>query len=228
MLKPPVVDYRKLRPNNINSPEFRHLKLLIFWPLFGLAFAFVEFDIMHRTYQVMHCALDDAIPFCEFFLIPYMFWFVYLIFPIVYTLLYDIDAFERMTKYTIITYCVTMLIYFIYPTCQELRPTEFARSNIFVTIVKHFYNFDTNTNVNPSLHVVGAVVSMVGMLHTEALSRTAAMRVGHVASAVLIIASTVFMKQHSVLDIPPALFICLAAYPIVYGKKARRADVRLA
>lgn len=24
-----------------------------------------------------HCALDDVIPFCEYFLIPYLFWFAF-------------------------------------------------------------------------------------------------------------------------------------------------------
>lgn len=221
IMKKPMVDYRRLRPGNINSPEFRHLKLLLFWPLFGIAFSFVEHDVIPRTYQAVHCALDDAIPFNELFLIPYLFWFVYLIFPIVYTLFYDIDAFERMTKYTILTYTTVMVIYLIYPTCQNLRPARFERNNILVTVVKHFYSFDTNTNVNPSLHVVGAIVAMVGMMHTESLARLPMFKAFNVVAAVLIIVSTVFMKQHSALDIPPALAICVMAYPIVYGRRPK-------
>lgn len=27
----------------------------------------------------MHCPLDDRIPFCELFLIPYLFWFIFLV-----------------------------------------------------------------------------------------------------------------------------------------------------
>ena len=37
MLKPEV-DYRRLRPSNLRSPEFSHLLYLLFWPAFGLAF----------------------------------------------------------------------------------------------------------------------------------------------------------------------------------------------
>ena len=30
-LRPPVVDYRKLRPSNLNSPQYRHVWLLLYW-----------------------------------------------------------------------------------------------------------------------------------------------------------------------------------------------------
>ena len=36
------VDYRKFRLKYLNTPEFSHVKLLLFWPVFGLLFAFVE------------------------------------------------------------------------------------------------------------------------------------------------------------------------------------------
>lgn len=48
-----------------------------------------------------------------------------------------------------------MLIYLVFPTCQDLRPTQFARDNILTRFVAWFYNFDTNTNVCPSIHVLG-------------------------------------------------------------------------
>ena len=36
------MDYRNFRLSKINTDEFRHVKLLIFWPLFGMMFSFVE------------------------------------------------------------------------------------------------------------------------------------------------------------------------------------------
>lgn len=142
-------DFRRFRFSKLNTDEFRHLKLLIFWPIFGLFFTFVErfYNVGH--YYSMHCPLDDMIPFCEWFLIPYLFWFVYLIGTIVYTFFFDVTAFKRMMYFIIITYTITMLIYLVFPTCQDLRPTQFARDNILTRFVAWFYNFDTNTNVCP-------------------------------------------------------------------------------
>ena len=78
MIKPSV-DYRQFRFSRLNTPEFSHVWLLLYWPLFGLGFSYVERFYPVAHYINMHCALDDLIPFNEWFLIPYMFWFVYLI-----------------------------------------------------------------------------------------------------------------------------------------------------
>jgi len=37
-----AVDYRRLRLHNLTSTEFRHLLLLLYWPLYGLLFMYVE------------------------------------------------------------------------------------------------------------------------------------------------------------------------------------------
>ena len=70
-------DYRKLRLSNITSPEFSHLLLLLFWPMWMILFQWLESrdDV---NYTVIECELDGMIPFCEYFLIPYLFWFVLL------------------------------------------------------------------------------------------------------------------------------------------------------
>lgn len=94
-MQAPVIDYRKLRLNNISTDEFKHLKMLLFWPMFGLLFLFVERFYQVDNYYPMYCKLDDLIPFCEWFLIPYLFWFVFLVGMHLYTLLYDIDTFNR-------------------------------------------------------------------------------------------------------------------------------------
>ena len=41
MIKPSV-DYRQFRFSRLNTPEFSHVWLLIYWPLFGLGFSYVE------------------------------------------------------------------------------------------------------------------------------------------------------------------------------------------
>lgn len=38
----PEVDYRQFRFKKMNTPEFSHVKLLLFWPFFGLMFMFLE------------------------------------------------------------------------------------------------------------------------------------------------------------------------------------------
>ena len=97
-------DYRQFRLRKLNTPEFSHIKLLLFWPVFGLAFLALERFRPHAAYHVMHCALDDAIPFSEWALIPYLLWFVYLIGALAYAFFQDVPAFRRMMRFVIVTY----------------------------------------------------------------------------------------------------------------------------
>ena len=214
---PPVVDLRQLRLGSLNTPPFRHLQLLLFWPLFGILFLYLERFYPVSEYYPMHCRLDDMIPFCEWFLFPYLFWFIYLIGMHVYTALYDPDAFRRLMRFIILTYGIATLIYFLWPTCQQLRPESFSRTNALTRFMAAFYAFDTNTNVCPSLHVVGAwAVSFTG-LHCPRLQKTS-WRIFFVLSGILITLSTVFVKQHSILDLSAALLLCFIAYPLCFLK----------
>ena len=208
-------DFRNFTWDKLNTEEYSHLKLLLYWPIYGLMFYFVERVYNPGGYIVMHCALDDAIPFCEYFLIPYLFWFVYLIGTLAYTLFLDRDGFRRMMWFIILTYSVTLLIYLLFPTCQHLRPQTFARDNPFTRFVAYFYRFDTNTNVCPSLHVIGSFAACFALWNTERFS-SKSWRAANVVCCVLICISTVFMKQHSVLDVAAALPLCLGGYVLCY------------
>ncbi len=210
--------YRPLRWSNLTSESYRHLILLLFWPIFGILFFFVERGSITSNFHIVHCALDDIIPFCEYFLIPYLFWFIFICGIMLYSLLFDIDAFKNFMYYTIITYSITMLIYFLYPTAQQLRPVYFERNNIFTYLLGIFYELDTSTNVCPSLHVIGSVAVMHAAWNSRHFS-TAAWRIVFLTATLLISISTVFLKQHSVIDVFAALPVCFLAYKAVYGEK---------
>ncbi|MBR1739079.1 MAG: phosphatase PAP2 family protein [Ruminococcus sp.] len=219
-LSPPVVDYRKLRPSNIGSDEFRHLKWIIFWPLFGFMFLFVE-RIYHPTvYHEIHCALDDVIPFNEFFLIPYFYWFVFLVGIHIYTLLYDTEAFVKLMKFVTVTFTLTIIFYLFYPTCQHLRPDSFKRDNPITRFIAEFYKFDTDTNVCPSLHVIGSLAAMFAGWHCKRL-RGAGWKIFFTFSALIISLSTMFLKQHSAVDVMAAFPISFAAYYFIFIRKGK-------
>lgn len=209
-----MIDYRKLRPNNINSPEFRHLWLLAFWPLYGIVFLLIERAISF-SYTPIEVPLDHMIPFCEYFVIPYYFWFILLAGMHIYTAFTDISAFKKLMYFVIITYTVTTIVYLIFPNMQELRPTDFQNDNILIDIMKFHYMIDTNTNVCPSLHVVGSFAVLFTSWHCERF-KTFWWQFGFFASAFFISLSTMFVKQHSAIDVIAGVALSLAVYPIAY------------
>ena len=204
----PSVDYRQFRLRKLNTPEFSHVWLLLFWPAFGLLFSYAERFYPVAHYFEMHCALDDLIPFNEWFLIPYLFWFVYLIGAVAYTFFFDVPGFR--------------IIYFLFPTCQMLRPEVFPRDNLLTRFIAGFYVFDTNTNVCPSLHVIGSLAAFFAFWYAPVFSAKK-WRIASAIAAFLICISTVFMKQHSVLDVLAALPLCAIAYYFAYRKPSKRA-----
>ncbi len=226
-----MIDYRKLRLNNISSPQFRHLFLLIYWPLFGIIFFLLE-RVLIMDYKPMESFIDAYIPFCELFVFPYLLWFLFLFFIHIYTLLFDIEAFKKLMYFIIISYSLSSLIFILFPNMQALRPTEFARDNFLVDFMKGFYEFDTNTNVCPSLHVVGSFAVLFASWNCKGLSSPLS-RIIFTILTILISISTVFLKQHSIIDIIVGVILVFAVLPfafvlpdVIAKKKKRLKSIR--
>ena len=91
--------------------RFGHLRLLLFWPLFSLTFYALEHLRPPVYYHPMRCALDAMIPFCRWFVIPYVFWFLFVAGMLAWTALRDVPAFRRMMKFIILTYSFALLTF---------------------------------------------------------------------------------------------------------------------
>lgn len=216
-LRPFAVDYRRLRLNNLLSSDFRHLLWLLYWPAYLLAFLLIERLCPAAEYHTVHCALDDLIPFCEWFLLPYTAWYAALAWVSLYTLAYDIGAFRRFMQHLVLTTGAAIVIYLIWPSQQLLRPdlSALGRDNLLTRIVSLLYTVDTNTNVCPSLHCIGAFAVLFAALDLPRF-RTRGWAAFFIVLALLICVSTVFMKQHSALDFFAAIPLIVIGYLAVY------------
>ena len=152
-MKAPETDYRNLRFRNITTPEYRHLLLLLGWVGYLTLYVLTENLIPAERCYPVHIWLDDLVPFCEWFIIPYVSWYLLIVGSLVYFLLYSVDSFKRMQTYIIITQIIAMAVYILFPNRQDLRPEVFPRENILTQLIGFLYSVDTNTGVCPSLHV---------------------------------------------------------------------------
>ncbi len=215
-MKKPVVDYSRLRPSNINSPEYRHLLWLLGWVVYFIFYFLTENLIPAENCYPVHCFLDDVIPFSEWFVIPYVGWYFLIVVSLLYFALYNPQNFKNLQKFIMITQIVAMAAYIIFPTRQDLRPTEFVNDNILTDIVKYLYAFDTNTGVCPSLHVAYSLGIASTWMKEKSASKWVKALI--VLLCALICISVSFVKQHSVVDIFAALHVGLLAEIIVFGK----------
>ncbi len=208
------VDYRKLRLSGLMQPEFSHLLLLLGWVVYFALYFLTENLIAPENCYSVHSPLDDRIPFCEWFVIPYVLWYGLIVFSLWYFALYNVDQFKRLQIYIMITQAVAMICYIAFPTRQDLRPEVFPRENFLTRVISLLYTLDTNTGVCPSLHVGYSLgIASVWLREKTAswLAKTAV-----VILVILICLSTMFIKQHSAVDVFAALPVCLLAELIVF------------
>lgn len=213
-MKKPTVDYRNFRLSKINSTEFSHLKLLLGWVVYFVMYFVTERLIPVESCHVIHSRLDDMIPFCEYFVIPYVGWYFLVFGSLLYFLFYNVESFTRLQKYIIFTQVVAMAVYILYPNMQDLRPEAFPRDNIFSRLVGVLYAADTNTNVFPSLHVGYSIA--IASVWLKEKSAGILWKSFVVVFVVLVCLSTAFIKQHSILDAFAAMAMCLVAEVVIY------------
>lgn len=216
-MKKPVVNYRQFRLSKINDPQFSHLKLLLGWVGYFLLYLLTENLIPREACYPIHCALDDRIPFCEGFVIPYVFWYLMVAGSLLYFALYNTRSFRELMTYIIVTQVVAMAVYIVFPNRQDLRPDEFLRDNVLTRIVGFLYSLDTSTNVCPSLHVGYSLGLASAWLKEKGVA--VGWKIFMVVAVILVCLSVTFIKQHSVVDIFAALPMCLLAELIAYRKR---------
>ncbi len=218
-MKKPVVNYREFRFSRLNRPEFSHLKLLFGWLVYFAAYFLTENLIPAENCYAVHSVLDDWIPFCEWFIIPYVLWYGLIVVSLLWFALYNIQGFRQLSTYIIITQAVAMLIYVLFPNRQDLRPEVFPRENFLTEVVGLLYSFDTNTNVCPSLHVAYSLGIASVWLREKQVNW--AWKTAVVVLVILVCLSVAFVKQHSVVDIFAALPVCMLAEWWVFWRKGK-------
>ena len=219
-MKKPQTNYRTLRFHNLNTPEFSHLKLLLGWVVYFTLYVLTESLIPPERCHVVHCALDDRIPFREEFVIFYVGWYFLILFSLGYFLLYSVDSFRKLQTYFILIQLVAMAVYLLWPSRQELRPQVFPRENLLTAVVGLLYQIDTPTGVCPSVHVAGSVAIASVWLRERRAKPWQKAAIG--CFCLMVCLSVSFLKQHSVVDILAAIPLCLIAEWFVFLRKKKR------
>lgn len=214
-MRTPVVDYRDFRFSKLCEKRFSHLKYLGGWIVYFILHFLTEVLIPNDRCFVVKGALDDVIPFCEYFIIPYVGWYLLIVFSLVYFALFNPDNFKSMMKFIIFCQLTAMVIYIIFPNRQDLRPEVFPRDNFCTDIVKLIYSIDTNTNVCPSMHVAFSLGIASAWLKEKGAARFT--RALIVLFCAVVCVSVAFVKQHSVVDIYAAAGLGIIAELFAYG-----------
>ena len=202
--------------------RYRHAWVLLYGLIYMPWFIYLE----RRTdvhYFLIHSPVDDYIPFVEYFIVPYLLWFVFVAVAAGYFFFTDTKGFYRLCAFLIAGMTFFLILCTVFPNGLNLRPTNFARDNVFVDLVKYIYATDTPTNVLPSIHVFNSIGVCIAIWHSDALKTHRRIQYAAYVLALLIILSTMFLKQHSVTDVIAALVLACVIYPFVYAAQEKKA-----
>ncbi|MBU9724819.1 phosphatase PAP2 family protein [Diplocloster modestus] len=195
--------------------KYKHAWVLLYAFLYFPCFIYLEKHIT-KDFNVIHMPLDDYIPFLEIFIIPYTLWFAYIAGTILYFFFTDVRAYYKLTAFLFIGMTIFLIVSALYPNGQLLRPQVFPRENIFTDMVRVLYKSDTPTNILPSIHVYNSIGACIAILRCDALKKYRLIRIGAPILSILIILSTMFLKQHSVWDVIFGIGMAWVLYYFIY------------
>lgn len=198
--------------------KYKHGAILSYFFVYLAWFFYLERTVTTR-FTPVYSRLDAIIPFNEYFVIPYFLWFAYIFITIAYFFFTSKSDFYKCCAYLFIGMTICLIIYTVWPNGHYLRPRNLellGRDNIFTDILSGLYKIDTATNVFPSIHVYNSVGAMIAINKSGKLHPIKWLQWSALILTILICLSTVFLKQHSVLDIFGALALNIIMYVIIY------------
>ncbi len=178
--------------------------------------AFVLLEDRQTTPYIVHMQLDNLIPFCEYFIVPYFLWFFYVAITLIYFGWFgDDQEYYCLTRSLAVGCTLFLVISFVFPNGQDLRPA-LTGDNLFQKAVLWLYSVDTATNVFPSIHVFNSVACCIALCRKEGLRGRIFVKSGVTLLTISIVLSTVFLKQHTVVDVVGALLLNQGCYTFFY------------
>jgi len=187
----------------VNSKVKAYLPMLWILVIPVLNIFYAVLNQAHMPVYSLMTDLDAQIPFVPMFIIPYLIWY-----PFIIIVLFMLCIRERSVYYrTLLTQCLGLvacyIIFYLFQTTVE-RPTTMG-TGIFEGLVNLVYSTDNPYNCFPSIHVLTSYLMIKGA--TACAFYPNWERTAVKVCAWMIIASTLFVKQHVLLDIAGAIAV---------------------
>lgn len=188
--------------NKFNK-KWKYLILLIIMPVLGVIYDVIntnERKIYHLTTNI-----DDKLPFINIFIIPYIAWYFFIFFYLLYFFFKELKVYLETLLIIVIGEIICFLIYYFFQTTVE-RPV-LHNEGLFNRLTIFIYNHDEPYNCFPSLHVLTtyAVMNSFSKIEVKQFYNSVFLY----GLGTLIIISTVFVKQHVIIDVLSSVFLVL-------------------
>lgn len=199
--------------------KYWHIVFILYAPIY-LSWFFALERANYPDYHLIHCFIDDLIPHVKYFIVPYLLWFPFIAACFIFLFFYSQKEFIRYAVASIAGMTICLIFYSIWPSAINMRPQNFSGTDVFSKLLMMIYSTDDSENVFPSIHCLNSYLSCIAVFKCGYFAdKPVARRIARISVVVLtglIVMSTVFLKQHSILDSLAAAVLVGVLYVIVY------------
>jgi hypothetical protein len=190
--------------------ETPYLLFLLVMPVLGLIYKILNTN--PRNPVILSTNLDTMIPFLPIFIVPYIVWYAFILGYLIYFWYKDISVYLKTLSVIVVGELVCFVIYFYFQTTVP-RP-KLVGDGFLVDLVGMIYSHDQPFNAFPSIHVLTTFAIILGNINIRNKHIFHSVFVSVMGSMIII--STLFVKQHYILDMFASMFLTSFIYGIVF------------
>lgn len=201
------VDIKNYLKKNIKNIIFA---LAMFLPVLFLNFFYEALDNPSRGVHNLVTPIDKSIPFLKIFVIPYVLWYLYIAVVMLFLCIADRDTYYKTLFSYMLGLIISYIVFFFYQT-TVLRPT--VTGNDFLSwLLLIVWGNDKPYNCFPSIHVIVCYIIVRGIAVCKEKSR--AKTISAAVVSFFIIISTLFVRQHVIMDVLSGMIVGELAFMI--------------
>lgn len=174
----------------------------------------IALNVYRDNTKEIATALDRLIPFASPFVVPYIYWFIYVFIGLLYLAVTDGRKYFGLLLSIVSGMLVSFVIFYYFPTTVE-RPLVIG-GGFFNYAMRIVYSSDNPYNCFPSIHVLNATLVTMFLMSRE---KSMKFNLWALTSCILINLSTLFVKQHVVLDVVGGVTLALIMYMLWNNEK---------
>ena len=184
---------------------------LLYIPAYLVVFGILEL-FPAKEFHLIQCPIDALIPTIPAFFIPYAFWWGLFPGALLWFLVFGKrEDFLKLCFILFAGYTVCLITYVLYPNGIDIR-TELLGNDLCSQAIRLLRAGDPPQNVCPSMHVSSTMAILLTVWECRDISK--GWKCGVAVISLLIILATMFIKQHSVVDVLLGMLLSLVLWEI--------------
>jgi len=181
-------------------------KIIALFFMLSIPILDVTYFLLNNTDRGFHnlsTIVDYSLPFLKIFVIPYVIWYPFIFLGFIYICFKDTEIYFKTLITLDIALIFSYITFYIFQTTMP-RP-DLIGNDLLTNMIRIIYNFDKPYNSFPSIHVLACYIIMKGIDKCD--KGITKLKIITTFVSILIILSTLFIKQHTIMDIIFAVFL---------------------